>query len=126
MSYKLKTSEETATIFKNIQSSQHLDPFILSKLAISMSIRSEQDFEELDFASDNKGLELNRQQVTGEYDLIYKQLITVKHGHPLTDEEFFPKLVKAHLDRGAKYLLREFRYNSKKFMLNLAELDKGI
>ena len=44
---------------------------------------------------------------------------------PLSDEEFFPALVKAHLDRGAKLLKNEFRYGMH-FYKNLLELDYNL
>ena len=43
----------------------------------------------------------------------------------LTDEEFFPTYVKAHIDRGAVLLDQEQRYGDD-FLIHLTELEKGI
>ena len=44
---------------------------------------------------------------------------------PLSDEDFFPALVKVHLDRGAKLLKNEFRYGMH-FYANILTLDQHI
>ena len=43
----------------------------------------------------------------------------------LTDEEFFPGYVKAHIDRGAVLLEQEQRYGGD-FLVHLTALEKGI
>lgn len=43
----------------------------------------------------------------------------------LTDEEFFPDYVKAHIDRGAILLDQEQRYGGD-FLVHLTELEKGL
>mgnify|MGYP001861395373 CR=1 FL=1 len=53
--------------------------------------------------------------------------IVISHSeHSLSDEEYFPKYLKAHIDRGAKYLYSEFKYSNGNFYKHLIELDKGI
>ena len=44
---------------------------------------------------------------------------------PLSDEDFFPTLVKVHLDRGAKLLRNESRYGMH-FYSNLLNLDLNL
>ncbi len=125
MIYKLKTAKRTQEIFEKIQASQFLAPYILSKLAISLSLSKTDKEYVLDFETDNAGLELNRQTITGEYDLFYKSLVAIAEGKHISDEEFFPKYIKAHLDRGAIMLENEFRYNSN-IIEHLANLEKSI
>ena len=93
-------------------------PFILSKLSISLSIKSGMPLEESDFKTDTYGLELNRQTITAEWDDLYKCLITMAEQRHIEDDEFFQKYIKAHLDRGAKMLYSEFKYNND-FLLGL-------
>lgn len=44
----------------------------------------------------------------------------------MSDEEYFPKYLKAHIDRGAKLLSAEYKYSGSKFYQHLANLDQGI
>ena len=124
MIYKLRTSTETMDIFSSIGNSQGLQPFALSKIAIALSIRKGALLPE-DFKTDTEGLELNRQTIFGEYDVLFKSLVTMGLGKELADMEFFPKLVKAHLDRGARLLLNEIRYGMN-FYENLLTIDSNI
>ncbi len=121
---KLRTSKDTMKIFEGINVSEGLQPFALSKIAIALSIRSGNLASE-DFHTDNDGLELNRQTIFGEYELLFKSLLAMEKKSPLSDEDFFPKLVKAHLDRGARLLQNEYRYGMH-FYKNLLNLDNNI
>lgn len=124
MIYKLKTSKETMKIFEELGTSQGLQPFALSKIAIALSIRSGSLSDE-DFSADTEGLELNRQTIFGEYEGLFKALLAMEKKAPLSDEDFFPTLVKAHLERGAKLLKNESRYGMH-FYKNLLELDCNL
>jgi len=124
MTFKLKTSKRTMEIFKGMESSQNLQPFALSKLAIALSIRKG-CLSETDYKSDNDGLELNRQTIFNEYDLLFRMLTEMALKQHISDEEYFPKTVKAHLDRGAILLENEDKY-SKDFYNHLCSFDEGI
>lgn len=113
------------TCFEEISASENLQPFALSKLAISMSLKSKRPLEENDFHTDNNGLELNRQTITGEYDALYKSLIELFEKKHINDDDYFQKYLKAHLDRGARMIFSEFKYN-KDFLLSLIKTEKGI
>lgn len=108
------------TIFEELQSKTNLKPFVLSKLAIAVSLK--ESVEGLQFDTDNNGLDLNKQTITGKYDVLYKCLIEQHCGVHLHDEEYFPKYMKAHIDRGALILHNEFRYG-KDFISRLAGLE---
>ena len=125
MVFKIRTSKRTMMLFEEISASTNYAPFILSKLAISMSMKSGVPLNENDFKTDSFGLELNRQTITGEWDELYKGLIEVFEGKHLSDEEYFQKYLKAHLDRGAKLLHAEFKYSGD-FLLGLLNTDSGI
>ncbi len=125
MIFKLKTAKATMEIFEEIGSVYHLQPFALCKLAMALSLRDAEKLSDSDFKSDSEGLELNRQTITGEYDDLFKALIISHFGSTISDDDYFPKYVKAHIDRGARNLHAEYKY-SNNFYKHLLELDKGI
>jgi DNA sulfur modification protein DndE len=120
MIFRLKTSKKTMEIFTDLQNRTNLKPFALAKLSIVLSLK--EDYESLKFNTDNNGLDLNKQTITGKYDIMYKCLIEQHCGRHLKDEEYFPQHVKAHIDRGAVLLHNEFRY-ANDFILYLAGLE---
>lgn len=126
MVFKLKTSKETMRVFNDISANIHLQPFALAKIAIALSIRESAELDADSFNTDTDGLELNRQTITGEYDDLFKALIINKNGCDLSEEEYFPKYLKAHLDRGAKLLYAEYKYSGSNFYNHLANLDRSI
>lgn len=126
MAFKLKTSKRTEDILSRIESSENLQFYTTVKLAIAMSLRSGNSFSEEDFHTNALGRELNRQTITGDADALYKCLMELHAGRHLTDEEFFPGYVKAHIDRGAVLLDQEQRYSGEDFLVHLTELEKSI
>lgn len=124
MGYKLRTSKETEEILCRIETSENLPWPTLMRLALSLSIK-QGSLMDIELFTDSQGRELNRQTVTGEIDAIYKCLIELTEGKHLTDDEFFPKYIKGHLDRGAVLLEREHKY-SKDFIIHLSNLDAAI
>lgn len=125
MIFKIRTSRKTMSIFEEMAASTNYAPFILSKLSISLSIKSGIPLDEADFKTDTYGLELNRQTITAEWDDLYKCLITMFEQRHIDDDEYFQKYIKAHLDRGAKMLYGEFKYNND-FLLALLSDKKGL
>lgn len=126
MVFKLKTSKSTMVIFEELGASIRLQPFALAKLALALSIRDKTQLNDEDFRTDSEGLELNRQTITGEYDDLFKALIIYHTKRSLEDEEYFPKYMKAHLDRGAGMLYNEYRYSGSKFYKHLVNLDESL
>ena len=112
--------------FEEIGAVIHLQPFVLCKIAIALSLRNPEQLSDEDFKYDGEGLELNRQTITGEYDDLFKALVISHLGKSIDDEEYFPKYLKAHIDRGTKYLYAEYKYSNNNFYKHLLELDKGI
>lgn len=108
MGFRLKTSKKTKDIFDELGARSNLKPFALSKIAIALSLQSTDKIDL--YKSDNNGLELNRQTITGQYDAIYKCLIEQNVGRHLMDDEYFPDYIKLHIDRGAEILLKEYNY----------------
>lgn len=125
MAFKLKTSKKSEEIFSRIEASENLPFYVTVKLAMAMSLRSEKPLDDNDFNTNALGRELNRQTITGDADALYKCLMELYSNKHLTDEEFFPGYVKAHIDRGALMLDREQKYGED-FLVHLTELEKGI
>lgn len=123
MQFRLKTSKDTMDILKQLQTNTNLTPNILARLAISLSLLLEEPIEH--FESDTNGLEFNRNTLTGTQDFVYKAIIAQQLGRPVSDEEYFPTLIKKHLDRGAKLLENEYKYagNYEKFIKSLANFE---
>ncbi len=125
MAFKLKTSQKASEIFDRIEGSENLPCYTLVKLAIALSLRSNAPLKDSDFHTNTQGRELNRQTITGDADAVYKCLMELYSHKHLTDEEFFPTYVKAHIDRGAILLDQEQRYSSD-LLTHLADIDRGL
>ncbi|MCC3669595.1 DndE family protein [Terrisporobacter mayombei] len=127
MGFRLKTSLETKEIFEELGSRMNLKPFALSKLAISMSLTNNEPIENYK-SLDNNGLELNRQTITAQYDLLFKTLIEQHAGKHLTDDEYFPTHAKLHIDRGAVMLKNRYNYSSnmEHFINQIVNQDSNI
>ena len=127
MGFRLKTSLQTKEIFEELGNRMNLKPFALSKLAISMSLTNNEPIE--NFKSlDNNGLELNRQTITAQYDLLFKTLIEQHAGKHLTDDEYFPTHDKLHIDRGDVMLKTRYSYSSnmEHFINQIVNQDSNI
>ena len=124
MTNKLHTSLQTQEIFFALGQSLGLQPYILSKLAIALSVRQGR-LKSSDYETDNNGLELSRQTIFGDHDLLFRSLIVKNEGKVIREEDYFPDLVKAHLDRGAKILENEKRY-TKDIYNHLCRLDDTL
>lgn len=108
MIFRLKTSKRTQEIFEELESRTKLKPYTLVKHAIVWSLKENTSVE--GFTSDANGLDLNRQTITGDHDAFFKALIEMNEHRHLTDDEFFPQYVKAHIDRGSKLLLDMYNH----------------
>lgn len=124
MTNKLHTAKQTQEIFNSLGQALGLQPYILSKLAIALSIKKG-CIEPDDCKTDNEGLELSRQTIFGDHDLLFKALIINREHRSINEDDYFPGIVKAHLDRGAKLLEDEKRY-SKDFYNHLCRLDMNL
>lgn len=89
MTNKLHTSQKTQEIFNSLGQSLRLQPFILSKLAIALSVRKGQ-LQADDLKTDNNGLELSRQVIFGDHDLLFKSLIINNEGKVIREDDYFP------------------------------------
>ncbi|MBU5310595.1 DndE family protein [Tissierella carlieri] len=127
MGFRLKTSSNTKDIFEYLGTRTNLKPFVLSKIAISLSLKEEDDIS--NYVNDDiNGFELNRQTITGQYDEVFKCLMEAKAGRYLSDDEYFPEYTKKHLDRGAEILknLYDYRGNFERLFNSLLKGSEGI
>ncbi len=108
MIFRLKTSKRTQEIFEELEARTNYKPYTLVKHAIAWSIKENTSVE--GFVSDSEGLDLNRQTITGDNEVFFKILIETIEGRGLSDEEFFPKYVKAHIDRGSELLMDMYNH----------------
>lgn len=108
MIFRLKTSKQTQEIFQQLEHKTNYKPYTLVKHAIAWSLKEHTSVK--DYKSDSEGLDLNRQTITGDYEVYFKVLIEEVEGRCLPEEEYFPKYVKAHIDRGSKLLLDMYRH----------------
>lgn len=123
MVFRTKTSKRTMEIYAYIQQREYLQPYILAKISIALAIKNKFKFGGV--LEDTAGLDLNRQTITGDNDLLFKKLIEMNEGHSIKEEDYFPDYVKAYVDKGAELLEQEYKY-SKDIYKHLVELDKGI
>jgi len=120
MSNRLKISKETSDKIIELQAPTNFTRNILVRLAIGLSL---QDPTMPVIVNDKSsgGLDIDRFILTGEYDLVYKTLITQHAKKKLSDEEYFPDWFNAHLERGIVLLENEYKHagNAEKFVINL-------
>ncbi|MFK0522838.1 DndE family protein [Paenibacillus illinoisensis] len=123
MNFTLKTSKYAKEILTQIHSSSGITPNILIRYAVALSLNKNDPNNPIepimkDFPD---GLVLNRSTVTGEYDYVFRAMITQAAGQELTDEEYFPSYFNAHLERGIRALASEYKAagNYEKFIRNL-------
>lgn len=108
MIFRLKTSKRTQEIFEELEARTNYKPYTLVKHAIAWSLK--ENASVAGYKSDSDGLDLNRQTITGDNEVLFKVLIEQVEGRYLLDEEFFPKYVKAHIDRGSELLLDMYNH----------------
>jgi DNA sulfur modification protein DndE len=108
MIFRLKTSRQTQIIFEELERRTNFKPYTLVKHAIAWSVAEKTSVE--NYSSDSNGLDLNRQTITGDNEEYFKTMFELIEGRFLEEDEFFPKYVKAHIDRGSKLLLDMYNH----------------
>lgn len=123
MNFTLKTSKYTKETLLQLQASTGITPNILIRYAVALSLKSSSSETAVEPISKDfsEGLILNRSTVTGEFDYVFRAMITQAAGKELTDEEYFPGYFNAHLERGIRVLAGEYKSagNFEKFIRNL-------
>ena len=126
MIFRLKTSKKTQEIFEELERRTNFKPSTLVKHAIAWSVAEKTSVA--DYKSDSNGLDLNRQTITGDNEEYFKAMIELVEGRYLEDEEFFPKYVKSHIDRGSKLLMDMYNHagSVEKYILQVLGVGDTI
>ncbi|WP_213421297.1 DNA sulfur modification protein DndE [Bhargavaea massiliensis] len=121
MNFRLKTSSATGERLLTLQANTGLTWNVLARIAVALSLN---DPSIPEAAPDRNGLEIHRNALTGEMDFVYKTLIKQHSKRNVSEEEYFPELFNAHIERGMELLENEYRYagNFEKLLLNLLEM----
>lgn len=124
MNFRLKTNEKTATSLKNLHNRTGLTPNILARIAIGLSVLDPEP--PLEVQSESKGIEFNRNTLTGENDYLYKSLIRQHANRNIPEEEYFPGVFNNHLSRGTELLEQEYKHagNFNKLFNNLLKISE--
>lgn len=104
MKYKLNLSKDAEQTLKSINTNFGLTPNILCRYAVVFSLK---DTTPLKFDYDSKGIEFQRYTLTGEFDLLFRELIKNKEKTFIDDDEYFGTYLKAHIERGLSLLANE-------------------
>lgn len=78
-------------------------------IGISLKISTDPRNEKIEQLNDNTGFEFQRNTLAGDFDDVYRAMMTQHIGHHILDEEYFPKLIKAHIERGIFLLYSEYQ-----------------
>lgn len=97
MKTRIKTSKQGNDILRIIKSKYGITPNILCRYAIGLSLKSKRP---LQYDLDSNGFEFQRATLTGNEDLLIKELIKNYHGEFITDDDYMTKYLKAHIERG--------------------------
>jgi DNA sulfur modification protein DndE len=95
---------------------------VWARIAAARSITLPSLPEEADF--DSEGVELARQTVLGEQDSLFEAMFTLRYERALSDDDFFPRLFKLHMERGVKLLRQDWELSGGRpedFYVKLAE-----
>ncbi|MBH8608230.1 DndE family protein [Thermoactinomyces sp. CICC 10521] len=124
MNYRLKTSKKVEKELKEAQRVLNYTPNLIVRIAVALSLRIPEPIEVKN--TDHLGQEFNRNTLTGEYDYIFKAMIAHHLGREVSDEEYFPDLFNAHLERGLTILANEYKMagNAEKFFRTLIQMGE--
>lgn len=124
MNFRLRTSKKVEKHLKYLQSVTNLSPNILARVAVSLSLL-DPSLPDKNLIKDPDGLEISRSTLTGEYDYVYKALMTQHAKKEISDTFYFPTLFNLHLERGIVLLVNEYKHagNYDRFITNLIQLN---
>ena len=110
-------------LLKDLHQKTNITPNILARIAIGLSLRNPNPIEPTQEV-DSMGLEFNRATLTGEFDSLFKALISQHAKHQLEDSDYFPTYINLHIERGTPLLSEEYNYagNYEKFIVGLTRM----
>ena len=101
MKTKINISLASDEILLKAKSKYSLKPNILCRYAIILSLK---DKSNPPIIQDNSGREFNRVTLTGDDDLLIRELIKNHYGEFISDDEYMNIFLKAHIERGLAML----------------------
>lgn len=104
MKYKMNLSKDAEIILKGITNNFGLTPNIICRYAIVFSLK---DDKPLTFDYDSKGVEFQRYTLTGDFDILIRELIKSKESKYLNDDDYFGSYLKAHIENGLRIMENE-------------------
>lgn len=121
MNLRLKTSIDVETKLNEIQSFlQVSSKAAVMRIAIAFSLRENGDPRNIDDkiirydVRNQNGADYNRYTIFGDDEIIYKAMMSQHIQKQLQDEEFFPDITIAHINRGIKELYAEIKMSGSK------------
>jgi len=125
MNHRLKLSKGTLEIFQQIQAGTNITPNVLARIAIAFSLKDEEPLQ--DHEGEISNFEISRATLTGEHDFAYKAMILQHAGKMISEEEYFPRLFNAHVNRGATELFKMYQHSGspQKFLIKMLEGEGG-
>jgi DNA sulfur modification protein DndE len=97
MKTRLSISKNSEEILRNIRSKFDIKANIVCRYAVTLSLG---DSSKPEIISDNSGRDFNRITLTGDDDLLLRELIKIHHGDFISDDEYMTTFLKAHIERG--------------------------
>lgn len=101
MKTKINLSSESDQILSSIKSKYNIRPNIICRYAILLSLKKE---DPPATNNDNGGREFNRITLTGDDDLLIRELVKMHNKEFLTDDKYMDVYLKAHIERGLTML----------------------
>jgi DNA sulfur modification protein DndE len=101
---------------------------IWARIAVARSVALD-DLPSPEARYDSEGTELARHTILGDYDSLFRAMFTLRYGRHVADDEFFPRLFKAHLERGVELLKQDWQVSGNRpdeFYLRLAAHLPGV
>lgn len=107
MGDKLKLSLTASSHLDFISNKLDLKRFIICRMALSKAIAD--DFTSKTYeSSDSNGIEFNKSTLLGKHEYLYRALMVHKEDRLLSEEEFFPQLVKKYIEFGIECMYIDY------------------
>jgi len=117
---RLKTAKKTEDVLNELERKTNIKRNILARYAICISLINN---DEVNYGKDKRGFELNLSTLTGDYDSIFKGLISLILKKEINDNEYINE-IKKHCDRGSILLMKIYKItrNTNDFIMKLVNL----
>ncbi len=108
MSNRIKISKEVSSQLESLSARLHLRRNIICRMAIGESLKIKGSVKNYKL-EDSIGFEFNRYTLTGEYDVIFKALITQHEKKRINDRDYIIIYLRNHIERGIQFLYMGFQ-----------------